>query len=159
MTYLSLYQSFSVLSIILQNRYTLPLLNNNGSIITMVIIFSQLCVPIFHFSVRWFSVMQFGVIYLKTWGSTQPCCILNICILFSFLCFWWNTHGTEFSYTAWASVCCVLSQVSLVGSWMGFVFRVLHSDGEAPLLPLVLVPSPTSVWTVGVINLNHKRWQ
>jgi hypothetical protein len=35
-------------------------------------IFLQLCIPLFHFSVSWFSVMQFGVIHLETWGSTQP---------------------------------------------------------------------------------------
>jgi hypothetical protein len=31
-----------------------------------------LCVPLFHFSVSWFSEIKFGVIYLETWGSTQP---------------------------------------------------------------------------------------
>jgi hypothetical protein len=35
-------------------------------------IYLQLCVPLFHFRVSWFPEMQFGVIYFKTWGSTQP---------------------------------------------------------------------------------------
>lgn len=39
---------------------------NNG------IIYSCLCVPLFQFSVRWFSEMQFGVIYFETCASTQP---------------------------------------------------------------------------------------
>jgi len=36
--------------------------------------------------------MQFGVIHLKTWGSTQPYVAL--------VCFWRNMHGTEFSFIA-----------------------------------------------------------
>jgi len=40
--------------------------NYNGNI------YLQLCVPLFDFSVSWFSEMEFGVIYFKTWGSTQP---------------------------------------------------------------------------------------
>ena len=40
--------------------------NYNGNI------FLQKCVPFFHFSVSWFSELQFGVIYIKAWGSTQP---------------------------------------------------------------------------------------
>jgi hypothetical protein len=35
-------------------------------------IYWHLCFPFFHFSVSWSSEMQFGVIYLKTWGGTQP---------------------------------------------------------------------------------------
>jgi hypothetical protein len=42
--------------------------------------------------------------------------------------FWQNTHTTEFSYTAWANVCCDLSQVFLVGSRMRLVFFVLWSE-------------------------------
>jgi len=34
-------------------------------------IYLQLCVLLFHFS-SCFSEMQFGMIYLETWGSTQP---------------------------------------------------------------------------------------
>jgi len=40
--------------------------NSNGNI------YLQLCVSLFHFSVSWFSETQFGVIYFKTLGSTQP---------------------------------------------------------------------------------------
>ena len=42
--------------------------------------------------------MQFGVIYLKTWGGTEPYVVFST--------FFWggggeqNTHGTEFSYIA-----------------------------------------------------------
>ena len=32
----------------------------------------HLCFSFFHFSVSWSSDVQFGVIYLKTWGGTQP---------------------------------------------------------------------------------------
>ena len=35
-------------------------------------IYWLLCVTFFHFSVSWFSEMQFDVIYLKTWGGTRP---------------------------------------------------------------------------------------
>ena len=35
-------------------------------------IYWHLCVPLSHFSVSWPSEMQFGVIYLKTWGGTKP---------------------------------------------------------------------------------------
>jgi len=58
-------------------------LKNISSVVTMVI-FTYNCV--FHFSVSWFSEMEFGVIYFKTWGSTTLCLILNTCILFWF-CF------------------------------------------------------------------------
>ena len=40
--------------------------NYNGNI------YVHLCVPPFHFNVSWSSEMQLGVIYLETWGSTQP---------------------------------------------------------------------------------------
>jgi len=41
--------------------------------------------------------MQSGMIYLKTWGGIQI--LLHSRHLdFAFVCFWWNTHGTEFSY-------------------------------------------------------------
>jgi hypothetical protein len=36
-------------------------------------IYLHLWVLPFNISVSWSSEMQFGVIYLKTWGSTQPC--------------------------------------------------------------------------------------
>jgi len=42
--------------------------NYNGNIYVRV----QLCVLLFHCSDSWFWEMQFGVIYLETWGSTQP---------------------------------------------------------------------------------------
>ena len=127
------------------SRCIFELRTNYNSYLPAPRIFLQLCVPLFHFSVSWFSVMQFGVIYLKTRGSTQPYVVFSTLIFLLFLCYWRNTHGTEFSYAAWASVCWVLSQVSLVGSWMGFVFYVLRSEVKAPFRALVPGPSPTSV--------------
>jgi hypothetical protein len=35
-------------------------------------IYLQMCVWLFHFSVTWFSEMQFVVMYFETWGNTQP---------------------------------------------------------------------------------------
>jgi hypothetical protein len=34
-------------------------------------IYWHMCVPLFDFSALWFSEMQFGVIYLETWGGTH----------------------------------------------------------------------------------------
>jgi hypothetical protein len=61
----------------------------------------HLCTLLFQFSVSWSSEMQCGVIDLETWMQhTTLCCILNTWISFLFLCFWWNTRGTKFSYNA-----------------------------------------------------------
>jgi hypothetical protein len=70
---------------------------------------------------------------------------VNKYYLFICSCFWWNTHGIEFSYTAAASVYCVLSQVFVFGSCMGLVFFVLRAQVKAPLIPLVLGPLPMAV--------------
>jgi len=35
-------------------------------------IYLQWCVMLFNFSVSWYSEIRFGMIYLETWGSTQP---------------------------------------------------------------------------------------
>jgi hypothetical protein len=89
-------------------------LNKNGNI--------YLCLhaPLFQFSVRWSSEMQFGLIYLKTWASTQPPrCILDTWISFLFLDFKCNMHNIKFPSLPKASVCCILCQVFLVGWWMG----------------------------------------
>jgi len=49
-----------------------------------------------------------------------------------FFFFWFcqNSHGTKFLYMALASVCHVLCQVFLVGSWMELVFLVLWSQHQ-----------------------------
>ena len=39
-------------------------------------IYLQWCIPLVHFSVSLFSEIQFGMIYLDTWASTQPCVAL-----------------------------------------------------------------------------------
>jgi hypothetical protein len=59
------------------------------------------------------------------------------------------------------SLCYALSQVCLVGWWMGLAFLVSWSDFEAPSPSVFLTPSPTSVWTVCVVILNHKmrEWE
>jgi len=59
--------------------------------------------------------MQFSVIYLKTWGDTQPYVAFSTLGFHSFLCSWWNTHGTKFSYNALARVCCLVSSLF---SWL-----------------------------------------
>ena len=122
-------------------------------------IYLQLCVLLLQFIVSWFTEMQCDVMYLETWGSTQPYVAFDTCILFLFSYCFWNTCGTEFSYIEWSSVCCALSQVFEVDLWMGPVLFVLQSEVEAPFLPLVLGPSLMSVWIVSVIILNHNRWE
>ena len=86
-----------------------PFSNYSGNI------YLQLWVALFQCSVSRFSEIEFGVIYLETWGSTQPYFAF---LTLLFLGFWWITHGPEISYTVWANVCCVLSQVfCLVRGW------------------------------------------
>jgi hypothetical protein len=86
----------------------------------------------FHFSVSWILEMQFGVIYFKTTGTTQPYVGFSTHIFCCFFVFG-RTHGTKFSYTAWAGVCRVLGQVFLVGSWMRLVFLHLAVWGWGTL--------------------------
>jgi hypothetical protein len=66
---------------------------------------------------------QFVLIYLEAWGSTQPYTAFSTQMWFFFVCFWWNTHDTKFSYA-------VSCQVFLVGSWMELVFFVLQSKRQ-----------------------------
>jgi len=58
--------------------------------------------------------MQFGAICLETLGGTQPYIAFSA-LEFRF-CVFGGTHSTKCSYTAYASVCCGLCQVFLVGS-------------------------------------------
>jgi len=46
-------------------------------------IYLQLCVPLFHFNVSWFSEKQFGVTYFKTWGVTQSFVAFSTLVFFS----------------------------------------------------------------------------
>jgi len=46
-------------------------MKNISSVIT-VVVFTVICVLFFHFHVSWSSEMQFGVVCMETWGSTQP---------------------------------------------------------------------------------------
>ena len=109
-------------------------------------IYLQLCVVLFHFSFSWFSEMQFGMIYIETWGSTQRM-LHSWQLYFVLVSLFLAEHiQCQLFYTAWASVYCVLSHVFLVGLWMGLVFFVL------------LGPSPMSVWIGSVIVLNYKKW-
>ena len=122
-------------------------------------IYLELCVPLFHFSVSWFSEMQFGVIYLKTWGSTQPMWH-SWHLFFVLVALFLAEHIRYQILLPWMSQCLLCLESSLlVGSWMRGVFFVLWSEDEAPFPPLVLGPSPVSVWVVSVIILNHKRWE
>ena len=135
------------------------LLKNISSVITVVIFTYNV---VFRFSIFVSADSQKFSWYDVPWNMEQHttlCCIISTCILFLFLCFWQNTHSTEFFYTAWATVCWVFSQVFLVGSWMGLVFFVLRSDVKAPFPTIVLDPSPISVWIVWVIILKHERWE
>jgi hypothetical protein len=99
----------------------------------------------FHCSISWFLEMQFGVTYFKTWGTTQPFIAFSTLIFCSCFFVFGRTNGTEFSYTATASICRVLGQVFWVGSWMGLVFFILQSEVQSPFPPLVLGPSSVSV--------------
>ena len=53
------------------------------------------CVPLFHFSVSWYSV--FCDIPQNMGSHTTLCCILDTWTLFLFLSFWQNMQVTEFS--------------------------------------------------------------
>ena len=71
------------------------LLKNISSVISLVV-YNDICVLPFHFRVSRSSEMQFGVIYLETWGGIQP--LLHSWHLnFALVCYWWNTNGIEFS--------------------------------------------------------------
>jgi len=37
-----------------------------------VVVFTVISVPFFNFHVSWSSEMQFGVVCIETWGSTEP---------------------------------------------------------------------------------------
>jgi hypothetical protein len=62
-------------------------------------IYVHLCVPLFHLSVSWFSEMQFGVIYLETWGSTQPYVALSTLEFRSCFFVFGGTHTAVNSFT------------------------------------------------------------
>jgi hypothetical protein len=77
--------------------------------------------------------MQFGMIYFKTWGGTQPYVAFSTLEFHSFLCSWWNTHDIKFSYKAQASVCCLVA--SLFGWFMdGACLSIKTTSGEGSLL-------------------------
>jgi hypothetical protein len=61
--------------------------------------------PLFQFSLNWSSEMQFGVIHLEIWSTTQPSVTfwtLKFCPCFFVFC---TTHDKKFSYIPKASVC------------------------------------------------------
>jgi len=70
---------------------------------------------------------------------------------------WYFVYGRTRTTLPKASVCCIVCQVCLVGWWIRLAFLVLWSQFKASSLSLVLGPSSTMVWIVGVIILNHKR--
>jgi len=71
--------------------------------------------------------MQFGVIYLKTWGGKLVYVAVSTLEFRSCFFFLGGTHYAEFSYIAQGSICCVLRQVFLVSSLMELVIHVLLS--------------------------------
>lgn len=75
-------------------------------------------------------LLQLGVIWPKTWASTQPHIVFSTLKCRLFLCFKQKTHCTEQSYIAQASMCCAQFLVFLVGWQMGLVFLVLWSEVE-----------------------------
>lgn len=123
------------------------------------LILAYVFVLCFSSSISWSSEIQFDVIQLETWASTEHLIAFWILECFVFPCFQQSTHCTKFFSIVWATVYCALCQGCLVDLWMGLVFLVLWSDSEAPFPTLVLAPSPLSVWIVGVIILIHKRWE
>jgi hypothetical protein len=58
-----------------------------------------LCAPLFQFSVSWSSKVQFGVIYLKTWASTQPDVAFWTLEFYSCFFVFSGTHTTTNSLT------------------------------------------------------------
>jgi hypothetical protein len=111
----------------------------------------------FQFSVSWSSKMQFGVIYLKTWGSTQHRVAFWTPEFYS-CCSDYSGTSTAPSYlTFQIPVFVVLCQICLPGWWMGFASHVLWFGNDASSLSLKLGSSLTPVWTVCIIILNHTR--
>jgi hypothetical protein len=62
-------------------------------------IYLYLCVLLFNFSVSYSSEMQLCMIYLETWGSTQPCVALSILDFCSFFFVFGGTHTSPNSLT------------------------------------------------------------
>jgi hypothetical protein len=58
-----------------------------------------LCVPPFNFSVIWFSELQFGVIYVKTWGIPQTYVVFSTLEFHSFFFVFGGTHTAPNSVT------------------------------------------------------------
>ena len=81
------------------------------------------CVQLFHFSVSWYSEMQFCVIYLETLGSTQPyVAFLTPGICSCFFVFGGTRKALNFLH---CTIQCLLCKVILVDSCMELVFHVL----------------------------------
>jgi hypothetical protein len=106
----------------------------------------QLCVPLVHFNVSWFSEIQFGMIYLDTSGSTQPCAAFLTLVFCTCFFVFGRTHMAPNFLTLHEPVSVVFWVIFLVGSWIGLVFIVFWSFVETP--------SAMSVWIAGVIILN-----
>jgi hypothetical protein len=71
--------------------------------------------------------MQFDVIYLETWGGTQPYVAFSTLEFRSgFFVFGRTLMALNFLTLYKASVCCGLCQVFLVGSLVELVFLVLQ---------------------------------
>lgn len=102
-------------------------LNKNSGII-----YSCLCAPLFQFSVRWLSEVQFGAIYLETCASTVAFCTFEFhtcSFVFSRTCM---AHSSLLIQKPVFVVYCV---VFLFGWWRGLVCLVMWSGSEAPLGP------------------------
>jgi hypothetical protein len=71
--------------------------------------------------------MQFGVIYLKTRGSTQPYVALSTLEFCSCFFVFGGAHTAPNSRTSYKPLSIAFGLVCLDGSWMGLPFLVFRS--------------------------------
>jgi hypothetical protein len=90
-----------------------------------------LCAPLFQFNVGRSSEMQFGLMYLEIWGTTQPhVAFRTLEFRPYFVC---SRTGTTSSPLPFQKPVFVVPWVKcLIGWWMGLVFLVSWSDFETP---------------------------
>jgi hypothetical protein len=79
-------------------------------------IYWHLCVPLFHFSAIWYSEMQFGVIYLETWGGTQLRIAFST-LAFHFFFFRTHTAPTSLSLHKPVPVVACVKSFKLAYGW------------------------------------------
>ena len=96
-----------------------------------LVVFTDICVPLFYFSVTWSSEMHFSMIYLKTRGGKQPYVAFSTLEFHSCFSVFGSvrarahTHSTE-SLTLHKCLLCLVSSL-FSSSWMELVFLVLWS--------------------------------